>query len=274
MDHHHFRHSSFREKLIEHLFVGELLKLSWQSGDCSLEVAKPEVDNRGYDVIVERDGIVRHIQLKASHLQAKAAGQKVHIALAGKPSGCVVWVRFDATTLDLDPFLFFGGDAGKPLPSLSGFKVARHTKADMQGIKAEKPDHRIVPKSKFRVLASAEDLFRELFVRVPEPMAALVASPALRAMEHHFHRLIAERVAEFRLDTPRRVPKIEAPFPTAGTPLWFPVPGMHGGFSYWLENRREEAALVVESWSRVLGGSGQRHEITAGGTALLEEGFV
>lgn len=33
----HFRFSSFREKLIEHLFVGEMLKASWQSGDCSLE---------------------------------------------------------------------------------------------------------------------------------------------------------------------------------------------------------------------------------------------
>lgn len=58
----HFRHSSFREKLIEHLFIRELLKLSWLQGDCSLEVAKPEVDNRGYDIVVERDGVVRHIQ--------------------------------------------------------------------------------------------------------------------------------------------------------------------------------------------------------------------
>jgi hypothetical protein len=26
----HTEHSSFREKLVEHLFVGELLKLSWR----------------------------------------------------------------------------------------------------------------------------------------------------------------------------------------------------------------------------------------------------
>jgi len=35
----HFLKSAFREKLIEHLLIGELLKISWARGDCSLEVA-------------------------------------------------------------------------------------------------------------------------------------------------------------------------------------------------------------------------------------------
>ena len=38
----HTEYSSYREKLIEHLFVGELFKLSWNRGDCQLEIAKPE----------------------------------------------------------------------------------------------------------------------------------------------------------------------------------------------------------------------------------------
>jgi len=33
---------------------------------------------------------------------------------------------------------------------------------------------------------------------------------------------------------------------SAGSCVQFPVPGMYGGFSFWLE----EDALVVESWSR------------------------
>lgn len=32
--------------------------------------------------IAEEDGIIRHIQLKAAHLEAKASKQKVHIALS------------------------------------------------------------------------------------------------------------------------------------------------------------------------------------------------
>ena len=47
----HSLHSSYREKLIEHLLIGELLKFSWLSKDSTLEIAKPEVDNSGSDII-------------------------------------------------------------------------------------------------------------------------------------------------------------------------------------------------------------------------------
>jgi len=162
----HFLSSSFREKLIEHLFVGELLKLSWQRGDCSLEIARPEVDNRGYDLIAENNGIVRHIQLKASHLKAKASKQSVHVALESKPSGCVIWVFFDQEALTLGPFLFFGAKAGKSLPSISNFKIAKHTKGNAQGLKAERPEIREIPKSRFRKLLSTTEVYDELFKRV------------------------------------------------------------------------------------------------------------
>jgi hypothetical protein len=59
----HSLHSSCREKLIEHLLIGELLKFSWLSKDFTLEIAKPEVDNSGYDIIAESNGVIRHIQL-------------------------------------------------------------------------------------------------------------------------------------------------------------------------------------------------------------------
>jgi hypothetical protein len=49
---------------------------------------------------------------------------------------------------------------------------------------------------------------------------------------------------------------------------------MYGGFSYRLESVGVEAKLVSESWCRVVGGSGQRHEITSAGSQLVEEGFV
>ena len=47
----HYLHSSFREKLIEHLLMGGLLKRSWTRGDCSLEISRPEVDRTGYDLV-------------------------------------------------------------------------------------------------------------------------------------------------------------------------------------------------------------------------------
>jgi hypothetical protein len=159
----HFRHSSFREKLIEHPFIGELLKLSWKEGACTLEVAKPEVDNQGYDIIVEDKGIVRHIQLQAAHRKARVSRQKIHTALANKPSGCVIWIYFDEDTLELGPFLFFGGLAGEPLPDISDMRVAKHTKGNAQGIKLERLAIRVVNKGQFTSYNKIEQLYAVLF---------------------------------------------------------------------------------------------------------------
>ena len=159
----HFEHSSYREKLIEHLFVAELLKLSWLHHSCSLEVAKPEVDNSGYDLIAETSGFVRHIQLKTSIIGGKTNSQKIHMKLAEKPSGCVVWVYFEETNLKLGPFLYFGADAGKPLPSLIERKIAKHTKGNKDGIKAERPNIRVLPKSGFKMFKSIEEIYDQLF---------------------------------------------------------------------------------------------------------------
>ena len=101
----HTHFSSYREKLIEHLFLGELLKLSWLKYKCSLEIARPEVDNSGYDAIAEAKGIVRHIQIKTSVVGGKTANQKVHLKLASKPSACVLWIYFNEKSNATRPVL-------------------------------------------------------------------------------------------------------------------------------------------------------------------------
>lgn len=159
----HTEHSSYREKLIEHLFVAELLKLSWLHHHCSLEIAKPEVDNSGYDLIVEAMGVVRHIQLKTSIIGGKTAVQKIHTKLGEKPSGCVVWIYIDEKTLRLGPFLYFGAEAGEPLPSLVDRKKAKHTKGNKDGFKAERQNIRVVPKGSFTAIETLEHLYAQLF---------------------------------------------------------------------------------------------------------------
>jgi hypothetical protein len=49
---------------------------------------------------------------------------------------------------------------------------------------------------------------------------------------------------------------------------------MLGGFNVWFADDRSATTLVSESWSRVVDGSGQRHEVTAAGARLVDEGFV
>ncbi len=162
----HSERSSYREKLIEHLFIGELLKLSWRNGDCQLEVSKPEVDNSGYDVIIEANRIVRHVQLKASYLGGKTSRQKIHIKLAEKPSGCVVWIYFDEETLELGPFLFLGGQPGSSLPPIHEAKVSRHTKGNQHGYKAERVNIRELNKGDFTRYDTIREIYEVLFGEV------------------------------------------------------------------------------------------------------------
>jgi len=161
----HSINSSYRERLIEHLFVGELLKLSWRNKDFSLEVSKPEVDNSGYDLIIESNGILRHVQLKSTFVGAKTARQNIHVSLARKPSGCVVWVYFNQETLELGPYLFFGGKPSEPLPDISILRVAKHRKGDADGFKAERPNIRSVNKGDFIKYPTINVLYRALFIQ-------------------------------------------------------------------------------------------------------------
>jgi len=156
--------SSYHEKLIEHLFIGELLKFSWQENEVLIDVSKPEVDNSGYDIIIEYSEILRHIQLKSSFVGSKTASQSLHLKLSEKPSGCVIWIYFDKETLELGPFYFFGDKAGKPLPNIEKEPVARHSKANSDGYKAERPNIRKLNKGKFERINSVDQLFKKLFI--------------------------------------------------------------------------------------------------------------
>ena len=55
----HSEHSSYREKLLEHLVVGEVLRYLWCQGVTTAESLRPEVDGGGYDpAAVQRRGLL------------------------------------------------------------------------------------------------------------------------------------------------------------------------------------------------------------------------
>ena len=108
-------------------------------------------------------GAIRHVQLKTSHIGSSTARQKLHVALSGKPSGCVVWIYFNEETLELGPFLFFGGEANEKLPNIEDFPVAKHTKGNAEGVKNERSSIRVISKSKFEIINTIEELYNQLF---------------------------------------------------------------------------------------------------------------
>ena len=152
----------FARKCSNTCFVADVLRYLWQHGITDAEILTAEVDNAGYDVVIDCNGVIRHIQLKSSHDGSTTAEQKVNLRLASKPSGCVIWLIFDANTR-LPQIPLVRGAPGSPLPDISQFRTAKHSKANAQGHKAERPNIRVVGKGKFNVLSTIADVVDRLF---------------------------------------------------------------------------------------------------------------
>lgn len=161
-----FRKSSFFEQLVEHVFISELLQEVYYRFGMTVEVLRSEIDTSGYDIVLECNGIIRHVQLKTSTIHGKTNRQKVNVALAEKPSGCVVWILRAEDSADCRmrlTYRFFGNDAGQPLPSLDDFPIGKHTKGNKDGVKAERPSIRVVNKGQFTTIETTTELAERLF---------------------------------------------------------------------------------------------------------------
>ena len=99
-----------------------------------------------------------------------------------------------------------------------------------------------------------------------------VPDEELRAIQDHFHDVIRGRVAELVEEHQLRLPELEVLLEAPSA--YFSVPGMTGGFSMRLAVDDGLAKLTTDSWSRLVEGSGQRHEITTKEARLVRAGFV
>lgn len=75
-----YRKSMFYEQLVEHAFVSEVLQEAWYFFGETVEVLRSLVDASGYDLVLECNGAMRHVQLKTSTPDAKTQVQKVNVA--------------------------------------------------------------------------------------------------------------------------------------------------------------------------------------------------
>lgn len=202
--------SVLREKVFEHLFLGDLTRTLLKSGR-RCEVLRAEFDGSGFDLALEADGILRHVQLKAMKANGKRAHVDIHSALAAKPSGCVVWMLIDPETFETTAYRWFGGQPGQPLPTL-GDKAVRHTKGDSQGVKAERPDLREVRRGRFETVPGLDGLIERLFgdeaVRdvtrlsahlASRPLLLAEARPWMRLVQHGVFDALPERLDELEM---------------------------------------------------------------------------
>lgn len=148
--------------MVEHVFVGELLRTLWINQKRDIEILRAEVDAAGYDLVLESSGTIRHVQLKTSYLGSKTASVEVNGSIAKKPCGCIIWILFDPTTLRLASFRWYGGKPKEQMPPL-GDRIARHTRADSTGKKGLRQNVRVLSKTKFEELDTMDELVKKLF---------------------------------------------------------------------------------------------------------------
>ena len=155
--------SGFREKLLEYVFLSELLQESWlRRHHKAIDVLRPDVDRSGYDLALECEGVTRYVQLKSSRLDAKTSRQTLNKDLAEKMGGCVIWIQYEVIGGRFNLKYRFFGDAPTQKPNL-GNRVGKHSKANAAGFKAERPDTRVLNKGDFTVMAGIGELVDRLF---------------------------------------------------------------------------------------------------------------
>ncbi|WP_311276860.1 hypothetical protein [Methylobacterium sp. WCS2018Hpa-22] len=178
----HFRHSTLRERIVEHVFVGDTLRSLWRLGIYDVEVLRSEFDAHGYDLVLARGRVVRHIQFKTGS-KAKPDAVSIAASLAEKPSGCVIWIRVQAD-LEMGPFFWFGGEPGEPLPQLDGYANPRRPTRNKEGVRPIRQNHREVPRDQFRQLATLEDVLVALLGPLV-PKVGLMTLPTDDDDGHH-----------------------------------------------------------------------------------------
>jgi hypothetical protein len=101
-----------RENLIEHVFIAEVLQECWFVREQPIEILRSEVDAYGYDLVLECNGLIKHVQLKATAKGRSTRKQTINQYLEQKVGGCVVWILFDHRVdegrVQLS-YLYFGG---------------------------------------------------------------------------------------------------------------------------------------------------------------------
>jgi hypothetical protein len=153
--------SRLLERTLEYQFLGLLTAELLRRGQ-RFEILRGDIDLDGHDVVVEVDGVARHIQLKAVAIGGKTREVPINVALGRKASGCVIWMTYDPQSFAITGWRWFGGVPGAKLPHL-GNRLAKHSRANKDGLKAFRQHTRILSAGAFTCLMDIADVADRLF---------------------------------------------------------------------------------------------------------------
>jgi hypothetical protein len=158
--------SLYFEKMVEHKFISDIMTYCWYKNKTTLEILHSEIDSNGYDLLISYKDINRYIQLKTSEENGKTVNQKLNSLIVNKQNPCIIWIirNYDIKRKIFNfNYLFWGSNIDSPLPDIGRYKIAKHTKANAQGIKKQRQNIRLIPKKDFIKFDDIERLFEKLF---------------------------------------------------------------------------------------------------------------
>ena len=158
------QHSRYIENALRHVFLAQLFKAVWKHDfKGKLHIYNNEVDDSGFDLVARSGDVTRHIQLKATHTDGKAKRISAHADLASAQGGCIVWMSYDAETLDIRDYRFFGQAAGQTIADISLLPATRTTRRDIHGKRKARLKHHDIGLSQFSASLKIEGLRAVLF---------------------------------------------------------------------------------------------------------------
>jgi hypothetical protein len=157
--------SSHVENVVRHAFLAELAGEVWRDDPHEpLGISNAEVDDAGYDLVLERDATIRRIQLKQAHDKKIPKKFSVRVEFATHPGSCIVVVAHSLLDLKPTSYSFYGSAPTEPMPYVEAHRTTAapgRRKAD--GSRILRIRYRDVPFSRFKKNLSMRQLIRELF---------------------------------------------------------------------------------------------------------------
>jgi hypothetical protein len=146
------------------LIAGVAQELWRRDPQLPLQIFQAEVDDSGFDLVLGCGGVVRYIQVKQVHVKGAASKFSVRLQFSRLSGSCVVVVAYEAESLDVKHFLFFGSVPNKPMPPIDTHKPTKSPgRRDQSGTRKVREHYRDVPRNKFSAALTVSELVDHLF---------------------------------------------------------------------------------------------------------------
>ena len=150
------------EKALEYRFLADVTAELLLRG-VDYDILRGEVDEHGHDIVIEVEGCTRDIQLKAMVKGGRRRRFSLNVKLAGKPSSCVVLTTYDPASFLADSYRVLGEGPGQVLSIDQHAAVAVQPRANANGVKAARPNHRVLTRGNFKTIGDVAGLVDRLF---------------------------------------------------------------------------------------------------------------